>query len=121
MSHNEKTVIASESSMGPFRVAHLELNAPKKLNAVDTDMLTEIGKRLQAWEAQKDVAITVLRSSFEKAFCAGGDVKNLVLEMGKGGIETVARKFFTIEYSVDHYIHTMQKPTLCYASGITMG
>jgi enoyl-CoA hydratase/carnithine racemase len=121
MSQLEKTLLASEQSVGPARLGILELNASKRLNAIDEEMLSEMGRRLLQWEADPGIALVILRSTSPKAFCAGGDVKGLVQAMNAEAPEAVARRFFTLEYSVDHLIHQLKKPTLCFASGITMG
>jgi enoyl-CoA hydratase/carnithine racemase len=63
----------------------------------------------------------VLHAPSEKAFCAGGDVKALVLGLQQqAGIE-IAADYFTAEYFVDYQIHNYPKPILGWAEGITMG
>ncbi|MDH5581683.1 MAG: enoyl-CoA hydratase/isomerase family protein, partial [Bdellovibrionales bacterium] len=59
------------------------------------------------------------KSSQDRAFCAGGDVKSLYHSMLKS--PDFAKEFFKHEYFLDHYIHQYKKPIICLAHGITMG
>lgn len=121
MYQNEKTILASEHSVGSFRVGQIEINAPQRLNAIDAEMLKQIGKRLFDWECDPEIALIVLSSKSPKAFCAGGDIKGLVQEMNQSTPEKVARAFFTTEYSVDFQIHKLKKPSLCLIDGLAIG
>lgn len=98
----------------------IELCAEQKLNALDTEMLQSIKDSLLAWENNKQVHAVVITSASEKAFCAGGDVKKLSLDIQSFGM-SAANSFFSTEYSTDYLIHTYKKPIVVFASGITMG
>ena len=63
----------------------------------------------------------VLHADSERAFCAGGDVKALVMGLLRDGSVEAAGEYFTAEYFVDYLIHVYPKPILCWADGITMG
>jgi len=104
-------------------VAHLELLAPEKLNSVDESMLSAIETKLRIWDHDPQIALIVLSSPFEKAFCAGGDVKGLAQQMlaRPQDRRPTAMGFFRQEYRTDYLIHTLKQPTLCLADGITMG
>ncbi|MFC9270453.1 enoyl-CoA hydratase/isomerase family protein [Streptomyces zhihengii] len=56
-------------------VAELVLDRPKAMNAVSTDMAVSIGAACAALAADRDVRVTVLTSSNERAFCVGADLK----------------------------------------------
>ena len=59
----------------------------------------------------------------EKAFCAGGDLRQLyqtLLDCGPAR-NTYAESFFSEEYELDYLIHTFPKPFLCWGHGIVMG
>lgn len=56
-------------------VAELVLDRPKALNAVSTEMARSIGQACDALEADRDVRVTVVASSSERAFCVGADLK----------------------------------------------
>lgn len=56
-------------------VAELVLDRPKAMNAVSTDMARSIGVACDAVAADRDVRVTVLTSSNDRAFCVGADLK----------------------------------------------
>ena len=99
------------------------LNAPASLNALSVDMVRLLTPRLRAWAADAGVAGVLLQASGEKAFCAGGDLRQLYTTLGECGPErnVYAERFFAEEYELDHLIHTYPKPFLCWGHGIVMG
>src|ERR1051325_10406052 len=106
---------------GRHTIGLIELNNTRALNALTLEMFQAIEEQLLAWQAESDVACVIFHADSEKAFCAGGDVKNLVSELRtSGGLECPA-EFFTVEYFVDYLIHRYSKPVLCWADGISMG
>lgn len=56
-------------------VAELVLDRPKAMNAVSTEMARSIGATCAALGADRDVRVTVLTSTHERAFCVGADLK----------------------------------------------
>lgn len=54
----------------------ITLNRPKALNALNLSMTEKIYSILKQWETSKKLVI--IEGAGEKAFCAGGDVKNLL-------------------------------------------
>ncbi|MEU3923455.1 enoyl-CoA hydratase-related protein [Streptomyces sp. NPDC029004] len=72
----------SEQRFGEFvvvrrheHVAELVLDRPKAMNAVSTDMARSIAAACDALGADRDVRVTVLSSTHERAFCVGADLK----------------------------------------------
>jgi enoyl-CoA hydratase/carnithine racemase len=55
-----------------------------------------------------------------QAFCAGGDVKDVVLKGMQGHYEH-GMQFFHTEYIADHRIATFPRPHIAVLDGITMG
>jgi enoyl-CoA hydratase/carnithine racemase len=106
---------------GRHIIGLIELNNTRALNALTLGMFRAIEEQLLAWQAQSDVACVIFHADSEKAFCAGGDVKNLVSELRTTGGLECATEFFAVEYFVDYLIHRYSKPVLCWADGITMG
>ena len=106
---------------GRHIIGLIELNNTRALNALTLGMFQAIEEQLLAWQAQSDVACVIFHADSEKAFCAGGDVKNLVSELRTTGGLECATEFFAVEYFVDYLIHRYSKPVLCWADGITMG
>ena len=115
------TVVFSEENSGRFKIGYVALNNPRALNALDLGMLCSMEGKLLEWRQDEDLACVVLYAESEKAFCAGGDVKSLVMALQRDGTLAAARDYFTTEYFVDYLIHVYPKPILCWADGITMG
>lgn len=118
---NDAGALFSEKKAGPFTIGFIELNNPRALNALDLSMLRSMEDHLIAWRAREDIACVVLHADSNRAFCAGGDVKALVMSLQNSKATTVARTYFSVEYFVDYLIHVYPKPILCWADGITMG
>jgi enoyl-CoA hydratase/carnithine racemase len=115
------TVVFSQENSGRFKVGYVALNNPRALNALDLGMLSAMEGKLLEWRQDEDLACVVIYAESEKVFCAGGDVKSLVMALQRDGTIAAARDYFTTEYFVDYLIHVYPKPILCWADGITMG
>lgn len=99
------------------------LNAPAALNALSVDMVRLMLPKFHAWADDPKVVGVMLQAAGEKAFCAGGDLRQLyqtLLECGEKR-NTYAEDFFREEYELDYLIHTFPKPLLCWGHGIVMG
>lgn len=100
-------------------VMEIVLDRPKALNALTPFMISAIDEALNVAESDATVTIIVIRSSIEKAFCAGGDVKGF----HECGIENahIAQVFAEREYELVRRIYHFEKPIVTIASGIVMG
>jgi enoyl-CoA hydratase/carnithine racemase len=85
------------------------------------EMLCAMRDKLLEWRDQESIACIVLQAKSDKAFCAGGDVKSLMMALRGEGAMAAAREYFTTEYFLDYLIHVYPKPILCWADGISMG
>lgn len=56
------------------QVAHIEINRPKKLNALNRDTIEELHKAFKALDEDPGVRAIILRGSGPKAFVAGADI-----------------------------------------------
>ncbi|EGX94938.1 mitochondrial 3-hydroxyisobutyryl-CoA hydrolase, putative [Cordyceps militaris CM01] len=98
------------------------LNRPKKLNSLNGSMIRKIVPRMVEWEKSDLANVVVMKGAGEKALCAGGDVAALAqwnLESADGWKRSA--EYFALEYKLDHYIATYQKPYVAFMDGITMG
>ncbi|MBW1803480.1 MAG: enoyl-CoA hydratase/isomerase family protein [Deltaproteobacteria bacterium] len=59
-------------------VAIIKFNRPRALNAINPDMLTEIGEALDAIRANGAVKVLVFTGEGDKAFVAGADISHMV-------------------------------------------
>jgi enoyl-CoA hydratase len=96
------------------------LNRPKALNALTLTMVRLIAAALDAWERDPDVTRIVLGGAGEKAFCAGGDIRNLY-ELGRAGAHAEQLRFWREEYLLNRRIRTYPKPVVALIDGIVMG
>ncbi|KAL2126869.1 hypothetical protein VTI74DRAFT_11697 [Chaetomium olivicolor] len=105
-----------------YGLRSIELNRPKKLNALNGSMIRKIAPRLLEW-AKSDMAnVIVMKGAGDKAFCAGGDVAQLAKwnKLGPEG-QAMSSEYFAQEYQLDHLIATFNKPYIAFMDGITMG
>ncbi|MDH0893895.1 MULTISPECIES: enoyl-CoA hydratase/isomerase family protein [unclassified Pseudomonas] len=106
-----------------FRIGIASLDAEKSLNALTLPMIEALDAKLRQWAEDEHIACVLLRGNGPKAFCAGGDVVQLVQQCREhpGEVPPLARRFFADEYRLDHRIHTYSKPLLCWAHGHVLG
>ncbi|MFV0374065.1 enoyl-CoA hydratase/isomerase family protein [Microbacterium sp.] len=116
MSSTPPTVIARTDG----GVGHLTLNRPRAINALDHDMIVQLGAALTAWERDPDVQIVVIDGAGERGFCAGGDVRALYDDLVAGHTPRVGA-YFRAEYALNARIAEYPKPVVALADGITMG
>ncbi len=106
-------------------LVHVTLNRPKALNALNLDMIRQIGSVLDFSFKNNEIAAVFFEGAGEKAFCAGGDIKHFYysgMDYRKGNIPfTVARLFFEEEYALNKTLFNYSKPLISFMNGITMG
>lgn len=98
----------------------IELNRPKALNALTPAMMIALRRQLLAWKNDVNVRAIIVRSTSQKAFCAGGDLRAV-----HGGIQTEnfddLEILFREEYLLNHMIYHYPKPYISFIDGIVMG
>jgi enoyl-CoA hydratase len=96
------------------RVGVITLNRPKALNALNGQLMDELGAALKAFDADPDIGCMVITGS-EKAFAAGADI---------GAMATYT---FADVYNSDYItrnwetIRTIRKPVIAAVSGFALG
>lgn len=103
-----------------YGLRSIELNRPKKLNALNGSMIRKIAPRLLEWGKSDMANVIVMKGAGDRAFCAGGDVAQLALWNKEGG-QAKSEMYFAQEYQLDHLIATYNKPYIAFMDGITMG
>ena len=101
------------------RAGILTLNRPKALNALTPGMVASLRAALEDWRDDEAVTRVILRAAGDKAFCAGGDIRQ-VYEQGKAGDPKQA-EFFADEYRLNIAIKRYPKPIVSLIDGIVMG
>jgi enoyl-CoA hydratase len=99
----------------------ITLNRPKALNALSLGMIRALDRAVVRFAEDAAIRAVVIRGAGEKAFCAGGDVRALV--MAPDGVDkpALARAFFAEEYRLNLRIHDFPKPFVALIDGVTMG
>ncbi len=99
---------------------YITLDRPQALNSLTHDMIHDIHAGIRQHEADDAVELIVLRSSNERAFCAGGDMKATRLQALDNKWDEL-QQFFAEEYALNLHIAECAKPYISMVSGIAMG
>ena len=95
-------------------VGMITLNRPKVLNALNAQLLGELGQALAAMDADGNVRCIII-TGCEKAFAAGADVKEM---SDKGYVNMFGDDYFTAEAEA---ILRVRKPIIAAVSGYALG
>jgi enoyl-CoA hydratase len=96
------------------KVGIITLNRPKQLNALNDQLMTELGDALKAFDANEAIGCMIITGS-EKAFAAGAD------------IGAMANFSFADAYKGDYitrnweHIRSVRKPVIAAVSGFALG
>jgi len=96
------------------KVAVITLNRPKALNALNEQLMTELGHALKDFDARPDIGCIILCGN-EKAFAAGADITAMAT---LGFAEAYKGDFITRNWEV---IRTIRKPVIAAVSGFALG
>lgn len=66
-------ILTSLHGEGPLKTGMIQLNRPKQLNALNDQLMDELGAALKAFDADDSIGCIVLTGN-EKAFAAGADI-----------------------------------------------
>jgi enoyl-CoA hydratase len=97
----------------------ITLNRPKALNALTLTMVRLMHPQLAEWARDPEIAHVVVRAAGEKAFCAGGDIRQLN-DWGLAGDQRCL-DFYREEYRLNTFIKRYPKPYVALIDGIVMG
>ncbi len=95
------------------------LNRERALNALTVGMVRALDAQLRAWETDNRVKRIIIEGAGEKAFCAGGDIRQLYdwgLAMDPRFLD-----FYKEEYLLNTYVKHYPKPYIALLDGIVMG
>ena len=95
----------------------ITLNRPDALNALNSEMAVDFLEILSKWKTSHYIKRVLLLGE-GKAFCAGGDVKNLFSSSNKN---TLKETFFQKEYILNYNINEFPKDYLSVWNGLVMG
>lgn len=92
----------------------ITLNRPKALNALNSQLLSELGTALKAMQDDRSVRCIII-TGCEKAFAAGADIKEM---SEKSFIDVFTEDLFTPECEA---ILSVRKPIIAAVSGYALG
>src|SRR5690242_5910950 len=98
----------------------ITLNRPQALNAVNHAMVEALAARLADWVSDRAVTRVIIRAAGERAFSAGGDIRDLY-ELGRAGRQADMLPFWRDEYRLNSFIKHYPKPYVALIDGIVMG
>ena len=95
-------------------VGLITLNRPKAMNALNDQLVTELGQALDALEADAAIGAIVVTGS-EKAFAAGADIKEMA---GFSYMDVYTANFITAKWE---RLAKCRKPTIAAVAGFALG
>lgn len=101
-------------------IGELVLNNDKTLNALTHADIKALQQGLAAHQADPEVHAIVIHSKSERAFCAGGDMKQVRDYILAERFDDI-HAFFTDEYALNKAIASCTKPYIALMHGIAMG
>jgi len=96
------------------RVCLIRLNRPKAMNALNSEMMRELGDALLKADSDEDVGAIVLTGN-EKAFAAGADIKEMA---SKTFVDAFREDFITAEWET---VTRIRKPVIAAVAGYALG
>ncbi|QKW25568.1 enoyl-CoA hydratase/isomerase family protein [Streptomyces seoulensis] len=102
------------------RAAHITLNRPRAINALDHEMVRRIDAALTQWEHDPAVETVVVSGAGERGLCAGGDIR-AIHDDARYGDGSAAAAFWRDEYRLNARIARYPKPYVALMDGIVMG
>lgn len=99
--------------------AFVTLNRPQALNALTTAMRAAMARAFPRWARDPEIYAVVVSSASDRAFCAGGDVREIT-EWAKNR-KADAIKSLAEEYALTWQLECFFKPTVSLIDGVAMG
>jgi enoyl-CoA hydratase len=94
----------------------VKINRPGSLNALNTETVEELASTLEELEQDAAVKVVVITGAGDRAFVAGGDIKEMV-DMTPPAAQAYARK----GHQMIKTMEKMKKPVIAAVNGYTLG
>ena len=117
---SDAVIIQQHATANGGMVIEATLNSPKSLNALSADMIDVLMANLANWDADEAVQAIVINGAGDRAFCAGGDIRDLYNAMASGETD-FGQNFFNKEYTLDLTLHDIKTPLIVWGNGYVMG
>ena len=96
------------------KVGVIRLNRPKALNALNDQLMNELGTALHAWDADDEIACIIITGS-EKAFAAGADIAAMA---NYSYMDAFKSNYITRNWEA---ILRVRKPVIAAVAGYALG
>ena len=96
------------------KVGVITLNRPKALNALNDQLMDELGVALSAFDQDQNIGCIIITGS-EKAFAAGADIASMV---NYNYMDTYNSNFITRNWE---HIRQIRKPVIAAVAGFALG
>ena len=100
-------------------LADIVLDRPRALNALNARMREAVTTAFQPLDRDPEIYAVCMRSTSDRAFCAGGDVRELVAWARED--KARARQAFADEYRMNWQLECFAKPAVAFIDGMVMG
>src|SRR5260370_15671532 len=100
-------------------IATITLNRPERLNAITFEVYHELTDFFVTLRDQKDVRVVVLTGA-GRAFCSGGDVRDIIGELQGRDAEGLLR-FTRLTCELIRNMRALPKPIIASLNGTTAG
>ncbi|WP_440712113.1 enoyl-CoA hydratase/isomerase family protein [Gordonia sp. FQ] len=101
-------------------VGEIILDRPKALNALDQTMIDDMHRVLLEWGDDDAIETVLVTSASPRAFCAGGDIREIRTNALAGDTAAITR-YFAGEYGLDQLVAEYPKPYIALIDGAAMG
>ena len=97
-------------------IATVTINRPKSLNALNSEVLTELGQAFSLLATDSEVGIVILTGAGEKSFVAGADITQM-----KDLTPLEARQFAILGQATSSLIENLPQPVIAAVNGFALG
>ena len=109
-----ETILTDVQGDGPLKTGVITLNRPKALNALNDQLMNELGQALLAFDQDASIGCMIITGS-QKAFAAGADITAMAqLDF----IDAYKDQFITRNWET---IRRVRKPVIAAVSGFALG
>lgn len=113
MTMTYKNILTAKEETGKAFIGVVTLNRPTVLNALNTELMTELVAALREFDRDESVRAIVLTGS-ERAFAAGADIKEMA-------DETTVTMMLKDNLAVWDQVTSIKKPIIAAISGFALG
>jgi 3-hydroxypropionyl-coenzyme A dehydratase len=97
-------------------VAIIRINRPEALNAMNTDMISELSRAIDIVGVDDGIKVLIITGAGDRSFCAGADISYMV------DIDPMtAERYASSAQSVLNKIEKLEKPVIAAVNGFALG